>query len=60
MIGAWLQDLLAAGIEYLSSLQFNDLVRFQVGYDMGMLNRYNSNNYTVKRNQMTAGVAFLF
>ena len=41
-------------------LLFNDMIRFQVGYDMGMLNRYNSNNYTVKRNQMTAGVAFLF
>ncbi len=41
-------------------LVFNDMIRFQVGYDMGMLNRYNSNNYTVKRNQMTAGVAFLF
>ena len=41
-------------------LKFNDMVRFQVGYDFGMLNRYNSNNYVVKRNQLTAGVAFLF
>lgn len=41
-------------------LKFNDMVRFQVGYDFGMLNRYNSNNFTVKRNQLTAGVAFLF
>lgn len=43
-----------------AGLEFNDLVRFQVGYDWGMLNRYNSDNYTVKRNQLTAGVAFLF
>ena len=41
-------------------LQFNDMLRFQVGYDMGMLNRYNSDNYIVKRNQLTAGIAFLF
>ena len=48
--------MLGAGV----GLQFNDLVRFQVGYDFGMLNRYNSDNYTVRRNQLTAGVAFLF
>ena len=48
--------MLGAGV----GLQFNDLVRFQVGYDWGMLNRYNSDNYTVRRNQLTAGVAFLF
>ena len=41
-------------------LKFNDMIRFQVGYDFGMLNRYNSDNYTVRRNQLTAGVAFLF
>lgn len=41
-------------------LVFNDMIRFQVGYDFGMLNRYNSNNYTVNRNQLTAGIAFLF
>ena len=41
-------------------IKFNDMVRFQVGYDFGMLNRYNSDNYVVKRNQLTAGVAFLF
>ena len=43
-----------------AGLKFNDMIRFQVGYDFGMLNRANSNNYTVKRNQLTAGVAFLF
>ena len=48
--------MLGAGV----GLEFNDMIRFQVGYDWGMLNRYNSNNYTVKRNQLTAGVAFLF
>ena len=48
--------MLGAGV----GLQFNDMIRFQVGYDMGMLNRYNSSNYTVKRNQLTAGLAFLF
>ena len=48
--------MLGAGV----GLQFNDMFRFQVGYDMGMLNRYNSNNYSVHRNQLTAGLAFLF
>ena len=48
--------MLGAGV----GLQFNDMLRFQVGYDAGMLNRYNSSNYTVHRNQLTAGVAFLF
>ncbi len=41
-------------------LVINDMVRFQVGYDWGMLNRYASNNYSLHRNQLTAGVAFLF
>ena len=41
-------------------LEFNDMIRFQVGYDWGMLNRYNSDNVNVHRNQLTAGVAFLF
>lgn len=41
-------------------LKFNDMLRFQVGYDFGMLNRANSDNYTVTRNQLTAGLAFLF
>ena len=41
-------------------LKFNDMIRFQVGYDFGMLNRASTDRYTVKRNQLTAGVAFLF
>ncbi len=48
--------MLGAGV----GLEFNDMIRFQVGYDWGMLNRYNSNNINVHRNQLTAGVAFLF
>lgn len=48
--------MLGAGV----GLQFNDMVRFQVGYDFGMLNRYTSDNITVTRNQLTAGLAFLF
>ena len=43
-----------------AGLEFNEMIRFQVGYDWGMLNRYNTNNYSVHRNQLTAGVAFLF
>ena len=41
-------------------LEINDIVRFQVGYDFGMLNRTDSENFLVRRNQLTAGVAFLF
>lgn len=41
-------------------LLVNNLVRFQVGYDFGLLNRYNSDNFTVTRNQLTAGATFLF
>ena len=38
----------------------NEMIRFQAGYDFGMLNRYNTNNYALKRNQFTVGIAFLF
>lgn len=48
--------MLGAGV----GLEFNDMIRFQVGYDAGMLNRYRSDNFNVHRNQLTAGVAFLF
>ena len=41
-------------------LEINDIVRFQVGYDFGMLNRTDSENFLVRRNQLTAGLAFLF
>ena len=34
--------------------------RINVGYDFGMLNRYNSSNTNYRRNQLYAGVAFLF
>lgn len=42
-------------------VDFNSL-RFTVGYDCGMLNRYTAGNTntTRHRNQLTAGVAFLF
>ena len=35
-------------------------IRLTVGYDMGMLDRDNSDNGTLKRNRLTAGVAFVF
>ena len=38
----------------------NEMIRFQVGYDFGMLNRYNTDNYALKRNQLAVGVALLF
>ena len=41
-------------------LELMETFRLTVGYDYGMLNRYNSNNYTVKRNQLTAGAAIIF
>ena len=34
--------------------------RVNVGYDLGMLDRHNSDNVTLKRNRLTAGVAFIF
>lgn len=34
--------------------------RVTVGYDFGMLDRYNANSYSVRRNQFTAGVALIF
>ena len=37
-----------------------NLFRLNVGYDFGMLNRYNNTNTAYRRNQLTAGVAFLF
>ena len=43
-----------------AGLLVNEMIRFQVGYDFGMLNRYNTNNYTLKRNELAVGVAFLF
>ena len=35
-------------------------LRFTVGYNVGMLNRVSSDNYTQKRNVLHAGLAFLF
>lgn len=50
-------DILAGvggGIEVMNKL------RLTVGYDWGLLDRYTSENYTLKRNRLTAGVAFIF
>lgn len=43
-----------AGVEIMNRFRIN------VGYDFGMLNRYNNTNTAYRRNQLTAGVAFLF
>ncbi len=40
-------------------LEIDDIVRFTVGYDAGLLNRGGS-NVEVRRNQLTAGVSLLF
>lgn len=40
-------------------LEFENMVRFDVGYDFGLLNRGGS-TVAVHRNQLHAGVAFLF
>ena len=37
-----------------------NMFRLNIGYDLGMLNRYNNTNTQYRRNQLTAGVAFLF
>lgn len=42
-----------------AGLDFGRL-RFTVGYDLGMLNRVPSDNYTQKRNVLHAGIGFLF
>ena len=42
-------------------VQVRDMFRINVGYDFGMLNRYhNSSSIAYRRNQLTAGIAFLF
>ena len=51
-----LDVMLGGGI----GLELMQTFRVTLGYDFGMLNRYSSNNYTVNRNQMTAGVAIIF
>lgn len=42
-----------------AGLDFGNL-RFTVGYDLGMLNRYDTDNYIQKRNVLHAGIGFLF
>ena len=42
------------GVEILDNFRIN------VGYDFGMLNRYNNSNTIYHRNQLTAGVAYVF
>lgn len=42
------------GVEIMNKFRIN------VGYDLGMLNRYNNTSTAYRRNQMTAGVAFVF
>ena len=37
-----------------------NMFRINVGYDLGMLNRYKNTNTDYRRNQLTAGVAFVF
>ena len=41
-------------------IELVETFRVTVGYDFGMLDRYNSNSYSVRRNQFTAGVAIIF
>lgn len=43
-----------AGVDY------NDMLRFKIGYDLGLLNRIDSDNSSLKRNLLHVGVAFLF
>lgn len=35
-------------------------IRFKLGYDLGLLNRYNTDNMTMNRNILHVGVAYLF
>ena len=37
-----------------------EMIRINVGYDFGMLNRYKNTNTAYHRNQLTAGLAFIF
>ena len=51
-----LDVLLGGGI----GIEFIETFRVNIGYDFGMLNHASSNNYTVKRNQLTVGAAIIF
>lgn len=49
--------LLGGGV----GMELNDMIRFNVGYNFGMLNRNTSSlDYKLSRNVLTAGVSFLF
>lgn len=48
--------LLGGGI----GVDYNNTIRFKLGYDLGMLNRYNSETAVLNRNLLHVGVAFLF
>lgn len=41
-------------------VDIKNMIRVKVGYDLGCLNRLNSDNLTLNRNQLTAGIAILF
>lgn len=42
------------------ALDCYDMVRFKVGYDYGLVNRYDSSNVTLHRGQFYFGVSYLF
>lgn len=43
------------------AVDFFDIIRFKVGYDYGLLNRYTGDaDFTRHRSQLTVGVAYLF
>lgn len=43
------------------AVDFFDIVRFNIGYDYGLVNRYTGDaDYTRHRSQLTVGVAYLF
>ena len=52
-------DVLAGGGV---AIELYDMVRFDVGYDFGLMNRYtgDNNDYTRHRNQLHVGVAYMF
>lgn len=45
------------------ALEFYQMVRFDIGYDYGLLNRYSggeSGNFSIHRSQLKAGISYMF
>jgi len=48
------------GLGFGLALDIVDMIRVSVGYDLGLINRYDADNVTWKRSGVNFGVAYLF